>query len=468
MNNKPRKPSRKAQGKSKGRAALIITLIIAVAVVAGAIFGVGYLVKRMIEGPVTDTGDSYYTGTGEVTGDDTTSDGGDAPLERKDGVFNFLVLGQDKVGYNTDVLMIVNFDTSNGAASILQIPRDTYMRLNGVGHKINSNLARIRNQKVSEGVNKNVDKIALDEYCNLLQNSLNIKIDYYFMIDLVCFRNIVDHIGGVTVTLPNALEYDDPDQNLSIHLPAGTHTLNGVQAEGFIRFRSGYAMADIGRIDAQKIFMSALIRQIKENLTISTAVNIANELIKNVTTDIKLEDIPFFVSKVFDLDFSKVNMMTAHGTAYKNGMYYIMCRDTVYQMADKYFNVYETAIPEEYFDIDKVFTKPSDDQINSLYIVESPPLESFVKTMADINDKGIHIPMVPSKPSVIEPSDDTTAVVNPDPEPDTDNTDETDAADVTDAEITEPADTDNDPSEDVTPDAETTESKPSSPLFGLE
>jgi len=91
-----------------------------------------------------------------------------------------------------------------------------------------------------------------------------------------------------------------------------------------------------------------------------------------------------------------------------------------------------------------------------------------VKTMADINDKGIYIPMVPSKPSVIEPSDDTTAVVNPDPEPDTDNTDETDAADVTDAEITEPADTGNDPSEDVTPDAETTESKPSSPLFGLE
>lgn len=447
MNNRPRTPSRKAGKKKTGNTALIITLVIAIAIVAAAVFFAGNLIRGIITGPSTDTGGSFYTGTdtGDDTGDDTDSD----PLSRKSGVFNFLVLGKDKVGYNTDVIMLVNFDAENGAASILQIPRDTYMRLNGVGHKMNSNLARIRTQKVSEGATKNADKVALEEYCNILQNSLNVKIDFYIMIDLTCFRNIVDHIGGVTVTLPNALNYEDPYQGLSIHLPAGTHTLTGEQAEGFIRFRAGYAMADIGRIDAQKIFMSAFIRQIKENLTVSSAINIASELMKSVTTDLKLEDVGYFVTKVFDLDFSKVNMMTMNGTAYKNGMYYIMCRDTMYQMVNTYFNVYQNEIPEEYFDVDKIFTNPTENQINELYLMDSPPLETFVKTMENINNDGIYIPMVPTKP-VVQPEDteavtDVIAPVEPD---DTDasdidapETDGVDTSDVSDFTPEEPDDT---------------------------
>ena len=46
---------------------------------------------------------------------------------RRDGVYNILCAGRDEAAFNTDVLMLVSFDTPNGQVSVVQIPRDTYL-----------------------------------------------------------------------------------------------------------------------------------------------------------------------------------------------------------------------------------------------------------------------------------------------------------------------------------------------------
>lgn len=57
------------------------------------------------------------------------------------------------------------------------------------------------------------------------------------------------------------MDYDDPWQGLSIHLQKGLQTLDGGQAMGLVRFRSGYAMADLERVNVQRRFVSAAIDQ---------------------------------------------------------------------------------------------------------------------------------------------------------------------------------------------------------------
>ena len=51
----------------------------------------------------------------------------DEKVERKEGFYNFLVIGRDKAGLNTDAMIIASIDTKNNKASPVQIPRDSYV-----------------------------------------------------------------------------------------------------------------------------------------------------------------------------------------------------------------------------------------------------------------------------------------------------------------------------------------------------
>lgn len=58
----------------------------------------------------------------------------------------------------------------------------------------------------------------------------------YGAIQIPAFKRLVDAVGGVEVYVPQNYHYDDPTQNLYIHLEKGTQLLNGKQAEGLVRF----------------------------------------------------------------------------------------------------------------------------------------------------------------------------------------------------------------------------------------
>ena len=85
--------------------------------------------------------------------------------------------------------------------------------------------------------------------------------DGYVLVDLSVFEQLVDTMGGVTFTVPVDMHYSDPSQNLTIDLSAGEQHLSGEQAMQVVRFRSGYAMQDLGRVETQRAFLSAAIKQ---------------------------------------------------------------------------------------------------------------------------------------------------------------------------------------------------------------
>ena len=117
------------------------------------------------------------------------------------------------------------------------------------------------------------------------------------------FVNIVDALGGVEMNVPYRLYYPDPAQNLYIDLYPGYQTLTGAEAEQFVRFRHGYLQADIGRQNAQKMFMSAFIQKAKSSLNISnvgTLTTVATEIIDNLTTDITVSDFVYFAKEMLE------------------------------------------------------------------------------------------------------------------------------------------------------------------------
>lgn len=272
-----------------------------------------------------------------------------AAVKRRTGVYNILCAGRDNAAWNTDVLMLVSFDTENGTASVVQIPRDTYLD----GGKINALWVKyVAAAKRASSDDPEGD--AMEQLCSTLENTLCIQIDHWILCGLEAFREAVDALGGITVDVPCDMDYDDPAQNLSIHLSAGEQRLNGTQAEGLVRFRSGYLRGDLGRVEVQKLALTALLRQLRE-VSLLELPALVTTATKHLRTSLSFSDVLFFAKSAQKLSLSSVTLLTLPGTDCREygtsgAWYYIVSREGTWEVVNRYLNVYETTVDGKRFD----------------------------------------------------------------------------------------------------------------------
>ena len=208
-----------------------------------------------------------------------------------EGRINILVLGIDTgvngtlknpqadiTGTRSDVVMLVSFDPVTKEVGILSIPRDTRVYI----PEVVFDYEKVAHAHAYGGPELSVKTVA---------GFLGVDIHHYVRFDFEAFKKAIDLLGGVDVDVPQDMNYDDPYQNLHIHLKKGMQHLNGEQALGLVRYRYGYEDGDIGRIETQEIFLKALI---KKAASLSGAMKIP-ELIKTmspyVKTDLSTQDI---------------------------------------------------------------------------------------------------------------------------------------------------------------------------------
>jgi len=398
-----RKPHRNS-GKIK-LIVLTVAVIIILALTVTATYVMNYKPTiDVVDNPFGTTASTVVTTPPPITGDDPSSETTKKPeakpyTVRKEEFFNILVVGKDRVGQNTDVIMIASYDVKNGNVSIMQIPRDTYFEIDGTPHKINSVYSLFFSRAYRDG-SKNPANDGMASFASAIQQNMNIAIDFYVLINLDTFREIVDILDGVEVYVPADLDYDDPDQDLYIHLKKGLQTLSGKDAENFIRFRNGYITADIGRIDAQKIFMSAFAKQFKEKLSIANIQPLAEQILKNVTTNLSLLDCVYFGQNMLSVDLSNLNMITLPGTDARSNVtsglwYYILHRDDTLALINAHFNVFTDDITPEIFDHAEAFNDGSKEHFNKIYFTPlSEDFDELSKTADSIIDNSIDIPMI--------------------------------------------------------------------------
>ncbi len=315
----------------------------------------------------------------------------------REGVYNILLVAHDKEAHLADVTMLVNCDTVNNTISVMQIPRDTYIGLKLTTNKINEAFARYYGSAWSEtgGSMKEVCLEALQDYEELLEQNLCINIDYSLLMNLSGFRNIVDAIGGVPIEVPYEMEYDDPAQDLYIHLPAGYRVLNGDEAEQFVRFRDKYVQADLGRVNAQKIFLTAMFRQVKsviKNLDVPAMNALTSEVYSNVYTEMSVSNIAFFAKFLLKVDLAQVNMTTIPGNM--AGNHYVINREATLEIINQYFNIYTKEISNSIFDRNSIFCDKSSDTIREVYYGDPEDILDKVYNADDINNGEIDIPIL--------------------------------------------------------------------------
>lgn len=256
---------------------------------------------------------------------------------RTDGVYSVLVVGTDKVGLNTDTILVASLDSINNRASIMSIPRDTMSNVNRNVKKINA--AYSIGAKKGKG---NVKKLK-DEVSDLM----GFEVDNYVVVNLKAFEELIDAIGGVTIDVPRNMNYDDPYQNLHIHIDKGLQTLNGEQAIGFVRYRSGYAEGDIGRVKAQQLFIEALVNQVATPATVTKMPKLIDIVLENMDTDLSNGELIWFGKEVLEVDMeTDFNMFILPGEPqYVGGVsYYLPYEAGILEVVNEYFNPNEKPI----------------------------------------------------------------------------------------------------------------------------
>ncbi len=239
------------------------------------------------------------------------------------GVVNILLMGTDDGGDRCDTIMLVNLNGETGKLNILSIPRDTAIasrNSNGsiiynssgvpVYNKINSYMA-IGKQQVAKGNIKVPEELVVRK----VKEITGLPIHYFATVDFEGFINIIDALGGVDFEVPENMNYDDPYQNLHIHLKKGMQHLDGKAAHDFVRFRNYRdGRADLARVDAQQNFIKELIRQ---KLTVSN-LNKIDEIYEvvneNVRTNYSFEKVMESFGTIKNLTADKVTMYVLPNT----------------------------------------------------------------------------------------------------------------------------------------------------------
>lgn len=315
---------------------LIVVILLALLLVAFAVHQT--LVRAPdIEPPVIGGGE---------TGDAAPEEEANTPAGRKEDFYTFLVIGRDTGGGgNTDTILLAAYDIPNQKLNIMSIPRDTMVNVPWDIKKINS----VYN--VNGGGDTGVQAL-----CAEADRLVGFVPDFSVVVEWEAVGELVKAIGGVWFDVPRNMDYDDPTQNLHIHIKKGYQKLSGEQAMGVVRWRKNndgtqYDLGDIERIGTQQAFLKVVIEQCLQIENVTKLQSFAKIFTENVHTDLTAGNLVWFAEKaVFHgLTMENVNFFTMPGDysaeawsrTYKNYQSYVLpYGEELLAVVNEYFNPY--------------------------------------------------------------------------------------------------------------------------------
>ncbi|WP_037580468.1 LCP family protein [Phaeacidiphilus oryzae] len=200
-------------------------------------------------------------------------------------------------GERADVEMIVHISADRSNMTVMSIPRDLMTELPG---------CTAYNGAPATTAHRGQINAALDNGpgCSVaaVHQLTGITIDHFVKVDFSGVVSMSDAVGGVQVCVDNNVY--DPYSHLK--LSKGTHTLKGVGALEFLRTRHGFGDGgDIGRTEAQHIFLTEMIKKLKSAGTLTdpaAVLSLADAATKALTVDSGLDSITKLVGLASDLN----------------------------------------------------------------------------------------------------------------------------------------------------------------------
>jgi LCP family protein required for cell wall assembly len=224
---------------------------------------------------------------------------------------NFLLVGVDS-GYGrmhdlTDTMLVVSIDP-DGTSAMISVPRDLFgvPLANGRPYnaKLNSLLSYADNhpEEYPEG-----GATALKGAIGKL---LGIRIHYFAAINLTGFKQAIDAIGGVDITVERAIAdpvySEDGIEGPGFYLDAGQYHMDGKLALAYVRSRHGPGDSDFTRAERQQQVLTEVAEKLTAGNLLYTLPGLLDAVRNTIATDVPSSRIPVLAQAVQDADLSRL------------------------------------------------------------------------------------------------------------------------------------------------------------------
>ena len=210
-------------------------------------------------------------------------------------------------GGRSDTMLLVHISKARDKAMIISIPRDSLVTVPAhIGLDGKSQIGATQS-KINAAFAWGGAPLLIQTF----EAKSNLHIDHYIEVSFAGFAGIVDAIGGIQVCTKR--DINDPKSHLV--LAAGVHTLNGIESLKYVRTRDFDGMGDLGRMQRQQQFMSAVLRKATSTgvlLNPIKLVNFFNATIASLKTDSTLnqDDLLTLAKQMKNLSPGKVRTLT--------------------------------------------------------------------------------------------------------------------------------------------------------------
>lgn len=219
-----------------------------------------------------------------------------------DSVINILLVGADKreswsEAGRSDSVMIATMDLKHKRLKVTSLMRDMYVEIPGY-----------QNNRFNAAYSFGGTKLL---YQTIARN-FNIRLDGYVIVDFQAFKAVINHIGGVEITLTDAEQeylvkkYQNKKGTVA-QVQKGTNILDGSQALAYTRIRQD-AQGDFGRTKRQRNVLQAIFTKVK-TMSYNKVLDLASLVMEDVTTDLTNEEIMDYVAKVVFMGTTQIDQL---------------------------------------------------------------------------------------------------------------------------------------------------------------
>ncbi len=217
----------------------------------------------------------------------------------------------------TDSVMLVSLDQKTGDVAMVSLPRDLY-----VGNTCTST-GKVNEVYYCSNIDGNDEQGGAEALMHTISNIFDVDIQYWAHVNWGALMQVVDGVGGITVTLDEDIE----DDWTGIYIKAGEPTqLNGWNAVALARARHGTEMGDFSRANSQQKILAGLQdKLLTGGLDLGSMLNIVDAVGDNVRSNFSLDEIKavFYIAK----DISLANVRQIPLIDYDNNIIYLTNAD---------------------------------------------------------------------------------------------------------------------------------------------
>ena len=189
---------------------------------------------------------------------------------------------------NGDSLILITFNPNTLNATMLSIPRDSYVPI--------ACWSGTPENKITHAAAYGTDCMM-----STIENYFDVTIDYYAKINFKGLVTLVDTLGGITVEVPQDLCTDNSNREGEVCINEGLQTLNGEQALVLARNRKQLAAGDLDRGLNQQLVIQGILNKVKDMKSINQVMEVLNTVTNNLDTNFTEQQILSFYDIAKDI-----------------------------------------------------------------------------------------------------------------------------------------------------------------------